>query len=383
MTKVSVSQMRLNTYYTSPVFLDGRYIILYPNLPVTADLLKRLREWHFKEVETNGLPSESIPSLKMNPLVDTVSQPSGKSAVTIESEKLLQFENTLARIYDICRNTEKIDCNAFFEFAKSFRSTVNENLPGYLSVTDSGRQNDYLIVQSVRTAVLAFAVSETLKIPLYRQLELISAALLHKIGMIKIPKEIYLKKEALQPKELELVRYYPVLGARLLKSNGFSNEVVQGVLEHQESYDGSGYPQQLAGENICLFGRILNISTSYCAMTAVRPYKHDCKKESCGVIEILQNAKKNYDPNLCRSLVMLLSLYPVGTMVLMQNHSTGIVIKTNPNDPKAPAVKLLTDSTMKPMMNERIVDTRSSEFRIVRTLTDDEILNVKNLFHKR
>ena len=80
---------------------------------------------------------------------------------------------------------------------------------------------------------------------------------------------------------------------------------------------------------------------------------------------------------------MLLSLYPVGTMVLMQNHSTGIVIKTNPNDPKAPAVKLLTDSTMKPMMNERIVDTRSSEFRIVRTLTDDEILNVKNLFHKR
>ena len=194
MTKVPVSQMRLNTYYTSPVFLDGRYIILYPNLPVTADLLKRLREWHFKEVETNGLPSESIPSLKMNPLVDTVSQSSGKSAVTIESEKLLQFENTLARIYDICRNTEKIDCNAVFEFAKLFRSTVNENLPGYLSVTDGGRQNDYLIVQSVRTAVLAFAVSETLKIPLYRQLELISAALLHKIGMIKIPKEIYLKK---------------------------------------------------------------------------------------------------------------------------------------------------------------------------------------------
>ena len=229
---------------------------------------------------------------------------------------------------------------------------------------------------------MAFAVSEGLKIPLYRQLELISAALLHKIGMIKIPKEVYLKKGALLPKELELVHYYPVLGARILKSNGFSNEVVQGVLEHQEAYDGSGYPQRLAGENICLFGRILNISTAYCAMTAFRPYKRDCKKESIGVIEILQNAKKNYDPNLCRILLLILSLYPVGSMVLMQNHSTGVVVKTNPSNPKSPSVKLLTDSSMKPMMNERIVDTRSNEFKIVRILTDDEIRNVKNLFHK-
>lgn len=383
MAKVSINQMRVNTYFTAPVFLDGHYIILYPNLPVTDELLNRLKQWHFQEVETTGYPSESIPSLKMNPLVDSFSKSFDEPELTLEAEKLQHFESILSRVYEICRNTEKIDSKAFFEFAKTFRTTINENLTGYMTVTETHSSSDYLISQSVRTAVLALAVSESLKIPLYRQLELITTALLYKIGMIKIPKEVYMKNDRLGQKELELVHYYPVLGARILKANEFSNEVVQGVLEHQEAFDGSGYPQKLSGETICLFARILHICSAYCAMTAPRPYRMDRKKESISIIEILQSAKTSFDPNLCRVLLLLLSLYPVGSWVMMHNQSTGVVVKTNPHDPKAPLVKLLTDASKKPMMNERIVDTRSSDYRILRLLTDEEVANVKNLFQNR
>ncbi len=383
MDKVPVSQLRVNTYYTAPLFLDGHYIILYPNLPITRDLINRLNEWRYTDIETSGLPSESIPSLKMNPLLESVSENSDDS-FSHENDKLKSFESTLSRIYDICRKTGKIDYNAFFDFAKNFRSTIAESIQNYLSAQATAVfSSDFLISQSVRTAVLALAISETLKIPLYRQLELISAALLHKIGMVKIPKEIYLKRGALSEKEQELIRYYPVLGARILKSNDFSNEVVQGVLEHREAYDGSGYPQRISGESISLFGRILNIASSFCAMTAARPYRADFKKEPRGVIAILQNAKKDYDPNLCRVLLMILSLYPVGTMVLLKNNSAGIAFKVNPNDPRAPFVKLLTDPAGKPMMSERIVDTRSSEFQVVRVLTDEESRNIKDLFLKK
>ena len=118
-------------------------------------------------------------------------------------------------------------------------------------------------------------------------------------------------------------------------------------------------------------------------MTAARPYRADFKKEPRGVIAILQNAKKDYDPNLCRVLLMILSLYPVGTMVLLKNNSAGIAFKVNPNDPRAPFVKLLTDPAGKPMMSERIVDTRSSEFQVVRVLTDEESRNIKDLFLKK
>ena len=324
MDKVPVSQLRVNTYYTAPLFLDGHYIILYPNLPITRDLINRLNEWRYTDIETSGLPSESIPSLKMNPLLESVSENSDDS-FSHENDKLKSFESTLSRIYDICRKTGKIDYNAFFDFAKNFRSTIAESIQNYLSAQATAVfSSDFLISQSVRTAVLALAISETLKIPLYRQLELISAALLHKIGMVKIPKEIYLKRGALSEKEQELIRYYPVC-----------------------------------------------------------PYRADFKKEPRGVIAILQNAKKDYDPNLCRVLLMILSLYPVGTMVLLKNNSAGIAFKVNPNDPRAPFVKLLTDPAGKPMMSERIVDTRSSEFQVVRVLTDEESRNIKDLFLKK
>ncbi len=184
-------------------------------------------------------------------------------------------------------------------------------------------------------------------------------------------------------KETELIRYYPVLGARILKANGFSNEVIQGVLEHQEAYDGSGYPQHLVGEGISLFGRILNVTSSFCAMTAFRPYRSEIKNESSSILKILKGAKKEYDPNICRTLLGILSLYPIGTMVLLANKSVAVAVKVNPDNPKAPYVKLLTDSSGKPVMNEQIFDTQRDDFQIVRVLTDDEAQNVKNLFAEK
>lgn len=380
MAKIPVNQLRVNTYFTAPLFLDDRYIILYPNLPVTTDLLNRLNQWNYREVTTTGRVSETIPSLKMNPLIEVINDKKN-SVISREEKDMEELEATLSRVYENCRLTQKIEWNASFEFAKKFRNVIHERLNEFLSLPiNPHSRSDYLISQSTRTAVLAHAIGESLKIPLYRQLELIAAALLHKIGMIKIPKEIYLKNSALTDKELELIHYYPVLGARLLKSNGFSHEIVQGVLEHQESYDGSGYPQKMEGEDICLFGRILHISSSYCAMTALRPYKFNRTNESNSVIEILQKANRKYDPVICRILVQILSIFPVGTMVLMKNSSTGVVVKPNPNDPRSPFVKLLTDPNMKPMMSERIVDTRSRDFVIIRTLNDNEISSIKSLF---
>lgn len=382
MHKVPIAQLKINTYYTSPLFWDG-YIILYPNLPITEDLLNRLNQWHCTEVETSGWPSESIPSLKMDPFLESVVDSRGK-VFKKEGDGLRSIESVLSRVYSVCRGTEKIDVNAFFEFAKDFRAMIAGDLSVYLTVPISDfAESDYLIAQSVRTAVLAFAVSEALKIPLYRQLELITAALLHKIGMVKIPKIVYLKEGTLSEKETELIRYYPVLGARILKANGFSNEVIQGVLEHQEAYDGSGYPQHLVGEGISLFGRILNVTSSFCAMTAFRPYRSEIKNESSSILKILKGAKKEYDPNICRTLLGILSLYPIGTMVLLANNSVAVAVKVNPDNPKAPYVKLLTDSSGKPVMNEQIFDTQRDDFQIVRVLTDDEAQNVKNLFAEK
>ena len=98
MDKVPVSQLRVNTYYTAPLFLDGRYIILYPNLPITRDLINRLNEWRYTDIETSGLPSESIPSLKMNPLLESVSENSDDS-FSHENDKLKSFECNVT----ICR----------------------------------------------------------------------------------------------------------------------------------------------------------------------------------------------------------------------------------------------------------------------------------------
>src|SRR5260370_1600719 len=100
------------------------------------------------------------------------------------------------------------------------------------------------------------------------------AAILHDVGKIGVVDKVLLKEGKLDEDEKLIMRMHPILGARILQPIKAFRQILNVVLHHHEWYDGSGYPDGLAGQNIPLHARIVSVCDAYHAMTSTRPYRH-------------------------------------------------------------------------------------------------------------
>lgn len=125
------------------------------------------------------------------------------------------------------------------------------------------------------------------------------AAPLHDLGKVGTPDHILLKPGKLHDDEMKIMRQHATIGADILQ-NSTSPYLQAGYIiaaSHHEKYDGSGYPQGLAGEAIPLYGRIVAIADVFDALTSVRPYKKAWSFDEA--IDFLkQNSGLHFDPVL-------------------------------------------------------------------------------------
>jgi len=116
------------------------------------------------------------------------------------------------------------------------------------------------------------------------------AGLLHDIGKLAVPEEILNKRGRLTPHEWCVVKRHPSVGAELLRTISPGLEpVAAAVRAHHERWDGSGYPDGLAGRDIPLAGRIVAVADVYDALTHPRSYR-PCAFASASAIEHLTTA---------------------------------------------------------------------------------------------
>ncbi|MCS6913302.1 MAG: HD domain-containing protein [Myxococcales bacterium] len=125
-------------------------------------------------------------------------------------------------------------------------------------------------------------------------------ALLHDIGKIGISDQILLKPGRLTEAEWAEMRRHPILGYELLQHVDFLTQARQIVLQHQERWDGLGYPAGLRGEQICIGARIFQIVDAYDAITSDRPYRA-AQDYAFARAEIMRCAGTQFDPELVRA----------------------------------------------------------------------------------
>lgn len=131
-----------------------------------------------------------------------------------------------------------------------------------------------------------------------------TAALLHDIGKIDaLYAEIISKDSALTDAERDVIRTHSTKGADLLQSlTSFERHIVAGVRHHHEQYDGSGYPDQLAGKAIPIAARIIMLCDSIDAMLSDRPYRAALPTAEVRA-ELLRCAGTQFDPDLVRTIL--------------------------------------------------------------------------------
>lgn len=377
MKRLPIDEIPPGRYFTRPVFLDDNYILLSPETQVTGELVNRLKEWSYDSVATEGEQIETpIVSEDENaaPVAVSVDQDVREAALFREAEQfygeLLSF---VERTFTTFVTKNSINANQVSDTVKGVIDIVKSHRRYMLRLSEmEAKERNYIVTHSAKTTVVAIAVGQALRQPTHKLIEIGSAALLHEIGMVRLPPQLYMSTRQLSDKERQAVTAHTVLGFKILKQLQFPMAVCLAVLECKENLDGTGYPRKLTAERIGLYAKIIMVAGSFVALTSQRPFR-DPLDGHAAIVEMLQRKGQMYDETVLRGLVTLVSIYPIGTFVQLVNGTSGMVVDTNADNPRAPQVRVILGPNGERYAEQVVVDTNGDlEHAVKRALPPDD-----------
>jgi putative nucleotidyltransferase with HDIG domain len=169
-----------------------------------------------------------------------------------------------------------------------------------------------------------------------------AAALLHDVGKIGVPEHILNKPGRLSPQEFEIMKRHAPMGAEILSVIGFPYPVVPIVRHHHENWDGTGYPDGIAGDAIPIGARVLSVVDCFDALTSDRPYRP--RMTDAQALQIVRDRSGNmYDPGV------------VQAFFAMYAADTGTVVEPVPSDAaESAAVRVAIAAKAEPLPTDAL-----------------------------
>jgi HD-GYP domain-containing protein (c-di-GMP phosphodiesterase class II) len=241
--------------------------------------------------------------------------------------------------------------------------------------------NDYLYSHVVNVAMLALIIGKQLRLSPEDLHDLGVAALLHDYGMVKLDHAVYDHDRSLSPEEWEQVKRHPDYGVEMLRNAAqFSPAILQGVLEHHERMDGSGYPCQKQGAELGLFGRIIAVADVYDACISKRKYRDSLTPHR--TLKELLGDSKQFDLTVLKVFLAAMAIYPVGSYVRLNTGEIGKVVGCNPHEPFRPDVQVILDQNRQKIQVPFRLKLNTAEQRlcfITGSLDNDQLKSLRTL----
>lgn len=208
--------------------------------------------------------------------------------------------NSSQNINDVVKEAENIMDEYKLSEDKSMRSSL------ILSLKKALEERDYETEEHAeRLTKLSVLLGKKIKLDDSELNKIKLLAMLHDIGKISIPDNIVLKQGKLTPDQWEIMKKHSEIGHRIAQSSPDLTQIAPGILYHHESWNGSGYPDGLKGEEIPIISRILSIVDTYDAMISSRPYREGIPKEKA-LKEIKRCSGTQFDPYLVEKFVEII-----------------------------------------------------------------------------
>jgi HD-GYP domain-containing protein (c-di-GMP phosphodiesterase class II) len=385
-------------YFTDDVMLEKNFLLMTSITPVTEKFIGALRNWNFEEVYSNGTINKNFQLSKTKTKTTMPVKPE-VSAAPVKEEKHFDFFPAIENIDSANNEEERIELvkgvyNEYMKWIDSLftryathreldQAVISERIKEMCIYIKNNRNyilriqpeleiknNTFLISHTMRSTVYALVIGMQLRLPMSKLIELGVATILHELGMIRLPPQLYMTDKPLTLAEKKALFTHPVLGYNILKDKSFPLNICLGVLEHHEKENGEGYPRKLTGDRISLYAKIISVVCSFEAVTAPRKHR-EAYNEHEGILEMLKNTGKQYDDTVVRTLINVLSLYPIGSHVLLSDNRIALVTDSSPSSPKFPTVQLIaqTNSDGTPV----VLQTAENGIHIVRSLTKKEV----------
>jgi HD-GYP domain-containing protein (c-di-GMP phosphodiesterase class II) len=330
MRRVNIDSIQFGVKLARTIFNSDGGVLLTKGVELKEPFIEKLRKHGVSEVYLEDDLSEGVQ-------VKDVVQDQTRSEAVVLAKRTMQNYNFTSSV-DV-ENVKKIVNGIIDELLGN--DDILYNLSEIKSV------DDYTFEHSVNVCILSLITGIGLGFDISRLRELGVGAMLHDIGKLCIPQEILKKPSQLTVDEFEEIKKHTIFGYEILKKSEKVSLVSAYIaFGHHERFDGSGYPLQLKNENIQLCARIVAVADVYDALTSDRVYRKKLKPNE--VYEYITSLGANhFDPRVIENFVKYVTIYPVGTGVLLNTRERALVVRHNKNLPTRPVVRIIYDEKMK------------------------------------
>jgi HD-GYP domain-containing protein (c-di-GMP phosphodiesterase class II) len=364
MKKLRVDELKPGMVFNKAVYIDMNNILVAPMVPLREEDIQRLVKWGIEEIETAGdviRQVEPEKKLSIKEEVSKLTRLAETPQVTAQGEKSASevFDKMLRLTEDVfekVRNGAGYERDRILDSVSEMIEAVRGNKNGILDELTKDHEGRYLYTLGVGVAMLSAVIGLDIGYGKHRLIPLCAGALLHDIGMVRVPSYITDKKGKLTSEEYNRIKTHTIYGYRIAtKELDLGEEVAVIVLQHHEAYDGSGYPRKLKEDSISAFAKIVSICDAFMAMTRKRSYRDEHLSYQA-MRTILGGASRKFDPEIVKVFLKNLAIYPVGSIIQLSNSAVGRVISANPLFPLRPKVAVMIDEFGDRLEEEREVD---------------------------
>ena len=267
---------------------------------------------------------------------------------------------------DILRDARlggSVETDAARAAVRALVQSVLRNPDALIWLNQLKNKDDYTAEHSLRVCVLALAFGRHLELDESELNTLGLGALLHDVGKTRIPLEILNKPERLTPEEFDIVRQHVPIGVEMLAgASRIPAAAIDVAQQHHERLDGSGYARGARGEQIALFGQIGGIVDTYDAITSDRPY-HRGMSVHDALRVMYEWRRESFHTTLIEQFIQCMGVYPIGSIVELNDGALGVVIAVNRERRLRPRVALVLDPGQRPYLPPRLIDLTQEDTR--------------------
>ncbi len=340
-----------------------------------VEIIQKLQQYGIREVYIDASRGLDVP--------DDLDIHDGREGVEVEPDgigqeitvlKTATLQEEMARARTLQKEATQIVHNIFTDIRLSGQIKVELVEPLVEQMIDSIFRNqdallplcrlkdhdDYTFQHSVSTCALMIALARGLDMPRDTIREVATGALLHDVGKAVIPDEILKKPGQLTEDEVVCMQSHVEQGVTLLqKTPGIGNIALDIVSQHHERIDGSGYPNKLKGDEIQLHSQMGGIVDVYDAITSDRPY-HKGMPPTRALGKMLEWSQHHFKPELVRTFIKAIGIYPSGTLVRLISDRLAIVTEQNEEKSLLPVVRVIYNCKWQHYLEPEEIDLAKS-----------------------
>jgi len=264
------------------------------------------------------------------------------------AEKLYTDALSHARLFmDDVRQGKAIDYREATPLVDNFIESVFRNDAAAATLFKLKRFDEYSYTHSINVAVLSIILGKYMGLDTGTLRLLGIAGLFHDVGKARIPEDILNKPGKLTQQEFRIIKTHVLESYKIMsEQKGLEPDVLRGILEHHERYDGSGYPRGISGDAIGAFGRIISVVDVYDALTSKRAYK-DAIPAASALRVMYDWRDTTFPPRSIENFIKCIGVYPVGSFVRLSSGEYAVVARNNAKHSSRPLVKVVFDSKLR------------------------------------